>query len=901
MAGELHDGPASGLFVPIALQGTHASRELLEEDVPDRVKEALRNAPSCGCTFRGIGFEVDRIVLVNREPVTVSVPPLTAPWFVFLHAAFPAELNANQDGFFSPMRGEGALGDEAAAYTLLYEDGTEVRTPIRRRYEIGAVSRRWGENCFLSVPYLKPHPRPAHHEQQTDSWGWSQTRVASADRDPFIFWLWAWENPHPELPVTGFRFIPSAGPVLLLAVSAGFTDGNPLRWQPREKALLNLEAFLPKGTAFDPSLDERGLLSQIGLDLGQIISVAPGLRYPAENWGDGYNNACPEIEPDRMIVEYAAHPQASFHLPNGVTIPVESVGPQEDRAAAPSGTAGQHAPTETAKRGASAGTAGRDTPAAPLSFVPPAERLVRLRVVERGGTVPVPVKLHIHGESGEYLAPMDRHRIMNPSWFEDYSTDFVHMPAAGAAGPNGLPLGPHQCSYITGDTTVKLPLGRVFIEVSKGFEIRPVRKTVEVGAGTEEIVIELERVLRWREKGWVSADTHVHFLSPSTALLEGEAEGVNVVNLLASQWGELMTNVGDFDGKTTWGSKEAGGTGEYLVRVGTENRQHVLGHISLLGYRGRMITPLATGGPDESALGDPIEALLTEWAGKCREQGGLVVLPHLPNPRAENAAVITEGAADAVEMTSWWNLYGGIDPYSLSDWYRYLNCGYPVAVVGGTDKMNAATAVGTVRTYARLRENEEFTYTAWMDAVRRMETFVTYGPLVELSVDGKPCGSRVVMKRSGGTVEVSWTAESVTVPMTRVELVVNGVIRESAGIDSRRGEGSWRVPIEKSSWVALLVRGKYPDKPEIIAAHTSPVIVTVEGSQFFAEADAVTILEQIEGALAYLDTMGTRAETAAYKRMRMVLESAHRRLHNRMHLAGRYHEHTHVKDHPEHH
>ena len=36
---------------------------------------------------------------------------------------------------------------------------------------------------------------------------------------------------------------------------------------------------------------------------------------------------------------------------------------------------------------------------------------------------------------------------------------------------------------------------------------------------------------------------------------------MNVVNLLASQWGELMTNVGDFDGKTTWGSREAGGDG----------------------------------------------------------------------------------------------------------------------------------------------------------------------------------------------------------------------------------------------------------------------------------------------------------------------------------------------------
>ena len=191
-----------------------------------------------------------------------------------------------------------------------------------------------------------------------------------------------------------------------------------------------------------------------------------------------------------------------------------------------------------------------------------------------------------------------------------------------------------------------------------------------------------------------------------SAMLEGSAEGVNVINLLASQWGELMTNVGDFDGRSTWGSKETGGDGEYLVRVGTENRQHVLGHISLLGYRGAIISPMTTGGPDESALGDPIEILLTEWARQCKQQGGLVVLPHFPDPRAEHAASILSGDIDAVEMTSWGDLYGGIDPYSLSDWYRYLNCGYLVAAVGGTDKMSANTAVGAVRTYARIPDNQ---------------------------------------------------------------------------------------------------------------------------------------------------------------------------------------------------
>ena len=87
----------------------------------------------------------------------------------------------------------------------------------------------------------------------------------------------------------------------------------------------------------------------------------------------------------------------------------------------------------------------------------------------------------------------------------------------------------------------------------------------------------------------------------------------------------------------------------------------------------------------------------------------------------------------------------------------------------------------------------------------------------------------------------------------------------------------------------------------MFAAHSSVVMATLEGSQFWAAADAVTILEQIEGAIAYLDTVGTRAETVAYKRVRLVLESAHRRVHNQLHSMGRYHEHTPTEDHREHH
>jgi hypothetical protein len=137
--------------------------------------------------------------------------------------------------------------------------------------------------------------------------------------------------------------------------------------------------------------------------------------------------------------------------------------------------------------------------------------------------------------------------------------------------------------------------------------------------------------------------------------------------------------------------------------------------------------------------------------------------------------------------------------------------------------------------------------------------------------------------------------------MSRVELVINGEIRESRAVDPQSDRGSWQVKLDRSSWLALLVRGHYSDKPEIIAAHSSPVMVEVGKSPFFAAADAVSILEQIEGALAYLDTVGIRAEDKARKRMRLILTSAHRSLHNRLHQQGNYHDHTPVEDHPAHH
>ena len=107
----------------------------------------------------------------------------------------------------------------------------------------------------------------------------------------------------------------------------------------------------------------------------------------------------------------------------------------------------------------------------------------------------------------------------------------------------------------------------------------------------------IDRAFDWRSRGWVTADSHVHFLSPQTAWLEAQAEGVNLVNLLASQWGDLYTNVADITGDLSGVSRD-----DTLVWVGTENRQHLMGHMSLLGVKGDPVFPRAIAFYPDSTL-----------------------------------------------------------------------------------------------------------------------------------------------------------------------------------------------------------------------------------------------------------------------------------------------------------
>ena len=77
--------------------------------------------------------------------------------------------------------------------------------------------------------------------------------------------------------------------------------------------------------------------------------------------------------------------------------------------------------------------------------------------------------------------------------------------------------------------------GLVTVQISKGPEYRPVEQTVSLAAGQMALRFTIERWADWRAEDWHAGDIRAHDLTPHAALLEGAAEGLAVVQLLARE------------------------------------------------------------------------------------------------------------------------------------------------------------------------------------------------------------------------------------------------------------------------------------------------------------------------------------------------------------------------------
>lgn len=833
-------GHASPLFEPIDLEQAFDVGLATASPSTDRYLAALAQIPGGRQVFRGVPFVLGdsaaerRWVRIGDErPLAIGV---RASYLVVLHAIVGPPWDDPRDPLSDPEPDFfERVGVPLAEYAIVYADGSRVALPIRRGYEVNwavselqpisfaAVSHRG----FRAVDWRGPHER-----QQLQSYGapgsspmagfpgaWAANQVGIGDdrpSDDAWYWLAALPVSRPHLIIESL-VVRAAGGVSETVVLGGLTAfrgrTDPLTFSPRQTARITLPSGASAGT------------TPIEIDLGVLgrprpaqrpIDEASWLTDATRGWGDAR-----DAEPDHGVIdlEVAANIDATIRIGDR-SVPVESI----------------H----------SIGASEAATSETRVEWLPTRRQQVTVRVLDPDTGHPTPSRVQFRSLHGEYLPPSGHRVEVNPGLLEDYGGD--------------AKLGGTSFAYVPGEFSIELPRGPVLVEVVKGFEYEPLRTRLDIGSATSVLDLRLRRPINLRATGWVTADLHTHSVSPTTALLQAQAEGVNLVGVLACQIGETAVGLAEFAGGAI-----VDGQGETVVMPGTENRQTVLGHIGLLAT-GVPVMPLATGGAPCSNLGDPVDVLMADWADRCHELGGLVLSVHFPFPYGEVTADIAMGRIDAVEIFGFGRRP---DVPRVRNWYRFLNAGLRVPIVGGTDKMSAGTPIGAVRTYALLDPGESLGFDAFARAVKAGRTFISSGPLLELEADGVGPGSVIDLAASGGTIEVRARATSMN-PLDRLELVKDGrVVAERPAGGGMTVELAERLAVDRGCWIAARAVGQTPILtafPTGVAAHSSPIYVDVGGRTSASRSDADVLMSMIDGGRHWVETLA--AVDAGPKRAR---------------------------------
>jgi hypothetical protein len=449
---------------------------------------------------------------------------------------------------------------------------------------------------------------------------------------------------------------------------------------------------------------------------------------------------------------------------------------------------------------------------------------VHLRITDAATKKPLPVRLRVTDEAGNYYAPLGRLAV------------FACGPGEDVGG--SVRLGKDNFAHIDGSCEIALPAETPLrIRAFHGPEWTPLDQTVTLGPGKMALRFEMTRWCDWKADGWTRTDSRCHFLAPHAALLEAAAEDVDVVNLLACVHRFLardgntypaIPNLTAFSGQTPAVSADG-----REVFVNTFNTHPSLGKLGLLNCH-RVVYPLAFGGAE-----GPDDWSLCDWADQCHRKDGVVVWCEafrdgLPGGEALIALIL--GKVDAIEF----------DPHPRGrpflPWvYHLWNAGFLVPLVGGSGKDSNRGVVGAVRTYQVNRGRQPVGCDPTQAADAAGSPFITNGPLVRFAVDG---------------TRITASAESIT-PFDKLEIVANGqVIASTPATPGPRYSATLGLDHLQPGWVAARAIGGagsifYPDQPAF--AHTSPVVVGEPSRLPVALAALRTCVEQTR---EWIETQG---------------------------------------------
>ena len=201
---------------------------------------------------------------------------------------------------------------------------------------------------------------------------------------------------------------------------------------------------------------------------------------------------------------------------------------------------------------------------------------------------------------------------------------------------------------------------------------------------------------------------------------------------------------------------------------------------------------------------------------------------------------IVDAALQTTHALEWsWPARAGFHP-----WYATLNNGLRVTAVGGEDSitdLHRTKLVGSVRTYV-FTGDAGLDMKAWFQGLREGRAFVSAGPLLDFSVDGKIPGQTVRLAEAGSRLEIKLGVQSI-VPLSKAELIFNGDVMETMSFDGDQTLlGLVReVTVDRSGWFHLRVEGlpdeRYPLDAAFAQAFTNPIWVLI-GDQPVRDAES---------------------------------------------------------------
>jgi hypothetical protein len=400
--------------------------------------------------------------------------------------------------------------------------------------------------------------------------------------------------------------------------------------------------------------------------------------------------------------------------------------------------------------------------------------------------------------------------------------------------------------YVDSNYEGKIPVGTYELVSTRGPEFKVYRGKVEIKKDqTSKVTISLDRYADMPKEGWYSGDSHIHVTRDEVAdqNIWGfvAAEDVHVGNLL--EMGNIA-NVYFRQPASAWGkASRFERDGHFLVSGQEAPRAAFMGHTVHFNI------------PKPYHLKTDEYFQYNKVFEEFQRVGGISGFAHLGwSARGGSSARVIRGInllaplglVDFIEV-----LQGG--RLVTEGWYRLLDLGFRVNPAAGTD-WPYTDFPGVVRFYVNVKG--PLNLDAWFDSFSKGHVFVTNGPLLSFSINGKGMGEELRVKK-GTRLDISALARlnPDVDTLDRMELVVLGDVAETKAAGGKdRVEIKKSITADKSMWIAVRAHGGRQEASNMTIAHTAPIYVVVDDEPAWDGEELPKIVSELRSQLQELLT-----------------------------------------------